>query len=154
LTDVRLKTVFTVGDTRFDERDDAHVALRAALTDAAQNAETDEEFGGAVLWDTEEVPAGRFDELLDEYGADPHDRADVADWQLDREAKYLLVERNLRAGGHWLSSHDSPATAADYHDRQEYAEEWEIVCLVDLESGEELEASTDVVTTWLPSRSS
>lgn len=71
------------------------------------------------------------------------------DLELDA-GRYLLIERNV--GGdkpaHWFSIHYSPEDAAEYHDGQEYAEDWEIEVLVDLETGEELEATTAFVTAF------
>ncbi|MFP5319487.1 MAG: hypothetical protein ACLGI2_14495 [Acidimicrobiia bacterium] len=63
--------------------------------------------------------------------------------ELAGAGRFLLVEVAHRHDGlHWMSAHDSPDDAAAYHDSQEYAEDWLIVTLVDLDTGDTFEAET------------
>lgn len=56
--------------------------------------------------------------------------------EVDGAKCYVLVEANVRTDQVWLSSHGSHAAAADYHDRQDRVEDWEIIELVSLDTGE------------------
>lgn len=51
------------------------------------------------------------------------------------EHRYLLVEQTHYDGGHYLTTHAAPEDAADYHDGQEYPDDWTIIELVDLDTG-------------------
>lgn len=94
--------------------------------------------------------------MLAEYGGnnwhgwipgDGHDKDVIDDLRraLDNgNGAYLLVEQNER-GGYWLSIHHDPDDAADYHNGDEYAEEWTVVALVDLRTGKRYTASTVIV---------
>lgn len=57
--------------------------------------------------------------------------------------QFLLVERNVGAASdtqsHWFSTHESAQEAGKYNIEQEYAEEWNIEMLVDLDTGERFE---------------
>lgn len=54
--------------------------------------------------------------------------------------RWLLVERNQgHAQSHqpvYLSTHDSPRDAEEYHVTQEYIDDWHPIALVDLDTGE------------------
>ena len=136
------KTVYKVctadSEQTFDSRSQAadHVVEQLHNAAAALQANGDTDLHGAVSWSTEQVPAGHLDELLSIYS----DGEVNPDWELDRTCRYLLVERSRYDGSHWLSSHASMANAADYHDGQEYPEDWNIVGLYDLETGRKLDA--------------
>jgi hypothetical protein len=62
--------------------------------------------------------------------------------------RWLLIERNV--GGstppHWVTSHESQNAAGHYHTHQEYARDWEIVELIDLDTGDRFEEDDVVVT--------
>jgi hypothetical protein len=60
--------------------------------------------------------------------------------ELAAAGRFLLVEQSRYDARHFLSSHASPEQAAAYRDGQEYPEDWEIVTLVDLDTGHEFEA--------------
>lgn len=49
--------------------------------------------------------------------------------------RFLLIERSVFGDGHLLTPHDSAADAASYHDASEY-DDWSIVVLVDLDTGD------------------
>lgn len=55
----------------------------------------------------------------------------------EADGRWLLIERNVSHGTppYWLTTHDTPEAAADYHDGQEYVEDWTLVKLVDLDTG-------------------
>lgn len=82
-----------------------------------------------------------FEKALRWYGDGTDGSNDLDD--LDPKAAVLLVERN--GDRYWLSTHDSPASAADYHDSQDDAE-WIIKELIDLRTGEKFYAESH--TTW------
>lgn len=50
--------------------------------------------------------------------------------------QWLLVEANRYDSTYCLSVHASRRDAADYHDNQEYPEDWSIKVLVDLDTDE------------------
>lgn len=63
--------------------------------------------------------------------------------------EWLLIEENTHdSRDYWHTRHDSPEAAAEYHDGQEYGEDWEIVGLWDLNMGTQYEAETR--TTFTP----
>lgn len=57
--------------------------------------------------------------------------------------QFLLVERNVGAASdtqsHWFSTHESTQEVSEYNIGQEYAEEWKIEMLVNLDTGERFE---------------
>lgn len=65
--------------------------------------------------------------------------------------RYALVEDNrLSAPAHWITTFDSPEAAGTYHHEQEYAADWSINVLVDLDTGDEYDVDTVTrVTTTL-----
>jgi hypothetical protein len=68
---------------------------------------------------------------------------------LDEDDRYLLVERNYRYGcGFWLTSVTSDADAGNYHVNQEYAEDWELILLVDLDTGQRFKGRA--IIDWYP----
>ncbi len=83
-----------------------------------------------------------YDELVTKYGGRPTPGATPADWTLDAKSRYVLVERNVAYGGFWLSGHRDPEGAAYYHDNQDYAEDFAVVEVVDLETGDRVEVET------------
>lgn len=147
---IRKMTVYMVkfqGTERWFTRPEeaaAAVVLLAASLNQRELAPA-EEFGGSLSWYVDEVPATKFDEVIDEYGHNLHGDGEEGLAGLDRNKPYILIEENVR-GGYWLTSFDTPERAADYHDNQEYGEEWTIVELVNVETGESLSPSTE--TTW------
>ena len=82
-------------------------------------------------------------ELIERYPLqDPAQFADAAA-ELAAAGRFVLVELAHRHDGrHWLSGHASPDDAARYHDGQEYAEDWLILTLVDLDTGDRYSAET------------
>ena len=70
--------------------------------------------------------------------------------ELESPARFLLVEKGIY-GDEWVTLHSSPAEAAEYHLHQEYAEEWEVARLVDLDGGgPELRARVVQQIEWEP----
>ena len=70
---------------------------------------------------------------------DPAQFADpVAD--LAAAGRFLLVEQSRYDALRFLSAHADTEEAAAYRDGQEYPEDWAVVTLVDLDTGEEFEA--------------
>lgn len=62
-------------------------------------------------------------------------------------ARYLLVEKNrYNTPPYWLSTFDDPIAAVHYHLDQEYAEDWSIVTIVDLDDGSEAEHPIAITT--------
>lgn len=53
----------------------------------------------------------------------------------DGTERYMLVESNRRGSSppNWVTYHDSPDAAADYNVNQEYAEDWEVDAIFDLD---------------------
>lgn len=49
-------------------------------------------------------------------------------------SRIVLVERNVRSSQVWITLHGDPDAAADGHFNQEYAEEWDLALLYDLEN--------------------
>ncbi len=68
--------------------------------------------------------------------------------ELEDPARYLLVEESRHDGGLWLSDAASAAEAAAIHDRNECAEDFEVVGLVDLDTGE-VAAPVAMVTSFV-----
>jgi hypothetical protein len=61
--------------------------------------------------------------------------------------RFCLVERNYRYGrGYWVTTWDTADLAGRYVTGQEYAEDWETIILVDLDTGDRYEAS--LTLTW------
>jgi len=81
------------------------------------------------------------------------DPAQFADPVADLAAapgRYLLLERSTDGNGHFASVHHSPDAAAEYIDGQEYPDDWELVTLVDLDTGAAVDGSQGQVTTFQP----
>lgn len=61
--------------------------------------------------------------------------------------RYALVEAN--AGGseppYWITTHDTPSDAASYSIHQDYASDWDIVSLTDLQTGERVQTTAAIV---------
>jgi len=62
--------------------------------------------------------------------------------------RYLLIERG-KYGDDWCTLWHTPKDAADYHDGQEYIEDWGDYRLYDLDTGDEF--YPEVTTTWVKS---
>ena len=90
----------------------------------------------------------RATELVERYPLqDPTQFANAAA-ELAAAGRFTLVEvAHHHDGRHFLSSHANPDDAARYHDEQEYAEDWLIVVLVDLDTGDSYSAETRTVFT-------
>lgn len=88
----------------------------------------------------------RIAELIERHPLqDPAQFGDPVD-ELAAAGRFLPVEVAHRHDGlHSMSGHDSPEQAAAYHDNQEYAEDWAIVALVDLDTGDAFEAEAHTV---------
>lgn len=67
---------------------------------------------------------------------------------LDTAERFLLVETNRYDGSAYVTVHESAEAAAQYHDRQEYPEDWPIQTLIDLDSDARFSPIT--TTTWEP----
>lgn len=94
-----------------------------------------------------EVDIRLFDQLVADYTGKDNGNHSPDEWPLNRNSRYLLVEENRTLKGFWLSSHDSPETAADYHDSQERVANWPVLVLVDLRTGDRYQAVPS--TSWL-----
>lgn len=57
---------------------------------------------------------------------------------LDPAGRFLLVEHNRLSATVWLSTWATPEEAAEYHDGQEYADDWFKCELIELSTGAEL----------------
>jgi hypothetical protein len=76
----------------------------------------------------------RLGELLSKYRGRWHGDGGVPGLTLD--CRYVLIEQNWRyARGYWLTSAVTLDTAAAAHLGQEYAEEWELLGCLDLDTG-------------------
>lgn len=66
--------------------------------------------------------------------------------------RFLLIERNM--GGaeppFWFTAWDASDAAAHYHVNQEYAADWEVVALHDLDTGEVFDGEARVIWTKRP----
>ena len=63
---------------------------------------------------------------------------------------FILVEKSRHDSSYYVTVHDTPQGAAEYHDGQEYPEDWNIEFLENVETGEILEPQTSFTTTWTP----
>lgn len=69
---------------------------------------------------------------------------------IDLDLRFLVIERNWRYGrGYWLTSAVDLAMAGAGHLGQEYAEEWELIGAVDLDTGARFDGRPVMV--WTPS---
>ena len=90
---------------------------------------------GAVIFDPatgpEVHPAD--DLMMDTVGDYLAKYEDRLDHEVDdvMPGRYVLLERNLRSGRLYITTHKSLAEAASYFDDQEYADEWEVVEVCD-----------------------
>lgn len=66
--------------------------------------------------------------------------------------RFLLIERNVSHGDppYWQSTHPSPEAASAYHHNQEYAVDWAIEALVDLDTGRHYLATTSTAFEAMP----
>lgn len=87
------------------------------------------------------------EEAVDEYLAGVHE--DIA-WPPDPTTaeRWLLVEENVKGSTppYWLTTHAGPAEAGQYHFTQEYASDWAIVEIIDLDTGESFDETRLGVT--------
>lgn len=60
--------------------------------------------------------------------------------------QYLLVESSRIDGGYWLTPFSTTDQAADYHDSQEYAGDWSVEGLYDLDTGNRFDPVTSFAT--------
>lgn len=63
-------------------------------------------------------------------------------YELIEGDRYALIEKSRCDGSVWITTWASPEQAADYHDNQEYAEDWNIEALVDLRTNKAHQATT------------
>lgn len=94
------------------------------------------------------------DRLTDEYEPDefwePGGRGDGSASSEGWPQRYALIELNVGSQGdtHWITTHDTPEDAGDYHLSQEGAEGWWPVLLMDLDTGEAFVPEFSI--TWKP----
>lgn len=60
--------------------------------------------------------------------------------------RFLLMEHAPKYGRVWHTLHKTPEDAANYHDGQEYVEDWGVYKLFDLDNGDEF--VPEIKTTW------
>ena len=87
--------------------------------------------------------AARLADYEAEYGEPAYPR----DWpaEVTDAGRVLLVEEG--PDGYFLTTHETAVTAVRYNRQQEYASDWAIVALVDLDSGETFDERDFTVTT-------
>ena len=91
------------------------------------------------------------DEIVAAYERDLHEgeeQENSIDPEGFRRGRFVLVQKS-RFGGFWLTSFDSPGDAAEYHDGEEYPEDWPIIELLDTQTGCRYEAIQSTATTFL-----
>lgn len=61
--------------------------------------------------------------------------------------RYALIEVNVAGSTppYWITTHDTPSDAAAYSIYQEYASDWGIVSLIDLQTGDRVQATAAIV---------
>ena len=64
----------------------------------------------------------------------------------DDRQRYVLVEESRYDGSYYVTSFETPFDAAEYHDIQEYPEDWIIETLIDTKTGDQYYAVQS--TTW------
>lgn len=71
-----------------------------------------------------------------------------SDIETDDPARYALVEQNVGGSSppYFVTMHSSPAEAGKYHVEQEYASDWEVDALVDLDTGQTFSAEVQPIT--------
>lgn len=84
--------------------------------------------------------ARRFSTLADQYPGD----YDASDHDASNADRWALIERSQVNGSYWLTTHESPADAADYNTTQDDADDWTPLLLVDLDTGDERQADREV----------
>lgn len=75
---------------------------------------------------------------------------DVLAETLADEGRFVLVERSVYGPGHWITSWRTLGAAGEYHDGGEYPEDFLIVKLVDLDTGEAYYPDTQTSFTLFP----
>jgi hypothetical protein len=83
------------------------------------------------------LDGSRFDVLNDGEGVSELGAIDRLRWALVERSKY---------GQTWVTLHATPQDAADYHDGQEYVEDWGDYELFDLDTGDSY--YPEIATTW------
>lgn len=83
------------------------------------------------------VYSDRLNALIDHY-----DASGTSDTEgCNGDDRYALVERNTRdSGEYWITTFPVIQDAAEYHDGQEYPEDWIIEVLIDLATDERYDA--------------
>lgn len=71
------------------------------------------------------------------------DAANGCDWD-EAGGRFLLVEYNRRNQQFWASRHATAESAAEFHDTQEYGEDWGIAALFDLDNGDRFDGVTKI----------
>src|SRR4051812_19755951 len=90
---IRHRTVYTVSGpgqgtpATFTDVAEASAEVRRRLRAPVPVLDADGVFSGGIHWDTEQVPAEPFDELVDEY-ASLGGRFGLSDWSLNRDLDY------------------------------------------------------------------
>ena len=88
--------------------------------------------------------ARRLARIIEEHDGDTFEVANSTDGEPKR---YALVEMNVAGSTppYWVTTHDTPSDAAAYSINQEYASDWDIVSLTDLQTGERVQTTVATV---------
>jgi hypothetical protein len=83
--------------------------------------------------DSDSTPELRLAAAIDQFPCDDADS--LPEWKA--YTPILLIEKGTY-GTWWLTLHENKAEAIDYNQNQEYPEDWDILALVNLNTGEEV----------------
>lgn len=81
----------------------------------------------------------RLTDILDEYPTDSQEEAPTVESLDDSNDRIILIEKNNRSGYYWLTIWLTPHDAVDYHFSSEYPGDYDIVDIIDLDTGERYE---------------
>ncbi len=70
------------------------------------------------------------------------------EWAIAEGQRYLLVEESVRDGSYLLSTHITMDDAARNNTASDFAEDWKVDVLVDLENGDRYDANRTMAITW------
>ena len=102
------------------------------------------EFAEIKIASGTEPRRARLRALLEPPEVDVDDNIDTAE-DSPPAPRFALLES--QGGRRWLSVHETPEAAAKAHDQQENSD-WDIVSLVDLDTGKDVKAETTTVFDW------